>query len=121
MRSTDERHNHPSLVFARASEESDSARCEIRCRDRSLEHKRLGLFAPPGSKLAEFIPAVAPQGDEIVIEKTASGVFISTNIEYILRNLCVSHHATLLTLKDRYARVSNTSDVLQQLQSVEAS
>src|SRR5690606_9963504 len=59
-------------------------------RDRSLEHKNLGLHAPPGSKLAEFLPEVAPQGDEIVLEKTASGVFISTNLEYVLRNLCVS-------------------------------
>jgi len=59
-------------------------------RDRSPEHKRLGLHAPPGSKLAEFLPEVAPHDDEIVISKTASGVFISTNLEYILRNLCVS-------------------------------
>lgn len=59
-------------------------------RDRSLEHKHLGLHAPPGSKQAEFLPQVAPQGDEIVINKTASGVFNATNLEYILRNLCVS-------------------------------
>lgn len=59
-------------------------------RDRSLEHKNLGLHAPPGSKQAEFLPQVAPRGDEIVINKTASGVFNATNLEYILRNLCVS-------------------------------
>lgn len=59
-------------------------------RDRSLEHKKLGLHAPPGSRLAEFMPEVAPVGDEIVINKTASGVFVATNLEYILRNLCVS-------------------------------
>lgn len=56
-------------------------------RDRSLGHKRLGLHAPPGSKEAEFLPQVAPKGDEIVINKTASGVFNSTNIEYVLNNL----------------------------------
>jgi nicotinamidase-related amidase len=56
-------------------------------RDRSPGHKRLGLHAPAGSKEAEFIEAVAPLGDEIVINKTASGVFNSTNIEYVLRNL----------------------------------
>ncbi|MGJ3253791.1 MAG: cysteine hydrolase family protein [Elainellaceae cyanobacterium] len=56
-------------------------------RDRSLEHKRLGLHAAPGSKEAEFLPAVAPQGDEIVIPKTASGVFSCTNLDYVLRNL----------------------------------
>jgi nicotinamidase-related amidase len=56
-------------------------------RDRSPGHKRLGLHAAPGSKEAEFLPMVAPVGDEIVINKTASGVFNSTNLEYILRNL----------------------------------
>lgn len=56
-------------------------------RDRSPGHKRLGLHAAPGSKDAEFLEPVAPQGDEIVINKTASGVFNATNIAYILRNL----------------------------------
>lgn len=56
-------------------------------RDRGPGHKRLGLHAPPGSKEAEFLPEVAPQGDEIVINKTASGVFNATNLEYVLRNL----------------------------------
>jgi nicotinamidase-related amidase len=56
-------------------------------RDRGPGHKRLNLHAPPGSKEAEFIPEVAPVGDEIVINKTASGVFNATNIEYILRNM----------------------------------
>lgn len=56
-------------------------------RDRSPAHKRLGLHAPPGSREAEFIAEVAPQGDEIVLNKTASGVFTSTNLEYILHNL----------------------------------
>jgi nicotinamidase-related amidase len=56
-------------------------------RDRSPGHKRLRLHAPPGSKEAEFVDEVAPHGDEIVINKTASGVFVSTNLEYVLRNL----------------------------------
>lgn len=56
-------------------------------RDRSVGHQRLSLHAPPGSKEAEFLPEVAPKGDEIVINKTASGVFNATNIEYILRNM----------------------------------
>lgn len=59
-------------------------------RDRSPEHKRLGLLAPPGSAAAEFLPEVAPAGDEIVINKTASGVFIATNLEFVLRALGVS-------------------------------
>lgn len=56
-------------------------------RDRSPGHKRLGLHAAPGSKDAEFIESVGPQGDEIVLDKTASGVFNATNLNYILRNL----------------------------------
>jgi nicotinamidase-related amidase len=59
-------------------------------RDRSPGHKRLGLHAPPGSKEAEFLEVVAPEGDEIVINKTASGVFNSTNLNYILRNLSIT-------------------------------
>lgn len=56
-------------------------------RDRSAGHKRLHLHAPPGSKEAEFLPEVAPKGDEIIINKTASGVFNATNADFILRNM----------------------------------
>ncbi len=56
-------------------------------RERSPGHKRLGLHAAPGSKDAEFVEQVAPEGDEIVLDKTASGVFNSTNLHYLLRNL----------------------------------
>jgi len=59
-------------------------------RERSAGHKRLGLHAPPGSKEAEFLPEVAPKGDELVINKTASGVFNATNIEYLLRNMGIT-------------------------------
>ncbi len=59
-------------------------------RDRSPGHKRLNLHAAPGSKEAEFLPEVAPKGDELVINKTASGVFNATNIEYILRNMGIN-------------------------------
>lgn len=128
-------------------------------RDRSPGHKRLGLHAAPGSREAEFIETVAPQGDEIVINKTASGVFNSTNIGYILRNLditglfvtgvysneCVStairdacdlgfyvtlisdgcatvtpelQRATMITMKDRYARVLSTDEAIQEIKTV---
>ncbi len=56
-------------------------------RDRSAGHKRLNLLAAPGSKEADFLPEVAPIGDEIVINKTASGVFSSTNLHYVLNNM----------------------------------
>ncbi len=56
-------------------------------RDRSHGHKRLNLLALPGSKEAEFLDEVAPIDNEIVINKTASGVFSSTNLNYVLQNL----------------------------------
>lgn len=59
-------------------------------RDRGPQHKRLGLHAPPGSREAQFLEAVAPVGDEIVINKTASGVFNATNLSYVLRNLGIT-------------------------------
>lgn len=59
-------------------------------RDRSSGHKRLKLHAAPGSKEAEFIEAVGPIENEIVINKTASGVFNSTNIAYVLRNMNIT-------------------------------
>ena len=128
-------------------------------RDRSPGHKRLDLHAAPNSKEAEFLPEIAPRGDEIVLNKTASGVFVSTNIEYVLRNLgitglfvvgvysneCVStavrdacdlgfyvtlvsdgiatvtaelQGATITTLKDRYARVIDTEEAIQEIRGV---
>lgn len=56
-------------------------------RDRSRGHKRLGLHAPPGSKEAQILDEVKPVGDELVLSKTSSGVFASTNLYYILQNL----------------------------------
>jgi ureidoacrylate peracid hydrolase len=56
-------------------------------RDRSLDYKITGFSVPPGSWDGEVIDALKPLEDEIVIPKTASNVFCSTNIDYILRNL----------------------------------
>jgi len=58
-------------------------------RDRSLDHKISRLHFPKGSWEAKVIPDVAPLGDEIMIPKTASGIFNATNVEYVLRNLGV--------------------------------
>ncbi len=125
-------------------------------RDRSAGHKRLDLHAPPGSKEAEFLPEVAPVGDEIIINKTASGMFTSTNARYVLANLgvtalyvvgvytneCVSttvrdacdlgfdvtliedgcatvsrrlQRNTIAVLRDRYARILSTAEVIAEL------
>jgi nicotinamidase-related amidase len=60
-------------------------------RDRSLDHKLSDMHVPKGSRLAQVIAEVAPVGDEIVLPKTSSGVFNSTNIDYVLRNLGVEY------------------------------
>jgi biuret amidohydrolase len=57
------------------------------CREVSLEHKRLNLVAPSGSKESEILAELAPIENEIVLSKGASGVFNSTAIDQILRNL----------------------------------
>ena len=54
-------------------------------RDRSLDYKISGLDVPKGSLDARVIDAIAPGEDEIVPPKTSSSVFISTNIDYVLR------------------------------------
>jgi ureidoacrylate peracid hydrolase len=58
-------------------------------RDRSLDYKISGLHVPRGSIDAQVLTEIAPSDDEIVISKTSSSVFISTNIDYVLRNLGV--------------------------------
>lgn len=60
-------------------------------RDRSLDHKLSNMHIPKGSELAKVIPEVAPQGDEMVVPKTSSGVFNSTNMDYLLRNLGIEN------------------------------
>ena len=57
------------------------------CRDVSLEHKRLKLLAPAGSRESEILDELRPLKNEIVIAKGASGVFNATAIDQILRNL----------------------------------
>ena len=58
-------------------------------RDRSLDYKISGLNVPKGSWDGRVIDAIAPTDDEIVLPKTSSSVFISTNADYVLRNLGV--------------------------------
>lgn len=56
-------------------------------RDRSLDYKICDFFVARGSWEAKVVDALAPGDDEIVLPKTSSGAFNSTNIEYLLRNI----------------------------------
>ena len=70
-------------------------------RDRSLDYKITGFHVPKGSWDARVLDAIAPGDDEIVLPKTSSSVFISTNIDYVLRNLGVRQLAIAGLLTDQ--------------------
>ena len=56
-------------------------------RDRSLDYKISGIDVPYGSWDAQVLDEIAPADDEMIFRKSSSSVFISTNIDYVLRNL----------------------------------
>jgi ureidoacrylate peracid hydrolase len=60
-------------------------------RDRSLDYKITGFNVPKGSPDARMVDELVPTEDEIVFSKTSSSVFISTNIDYVLRNLGIKY------------------------------
>jgi ureidoacrylate peracid hydrolase len=55
--------------------------------DTSWRYKMMGILVPPGSKDAEFIEELAPVEGEVVLSKTTSNVFMSTNADFVLRNM----------------------------------
>ena len=58
-------------------------------RDRSLDYKITGFNVPKGSWDGKVIDQILPREDEIVLPKSSSSVFVSTHIDYVLRNLGV--------------------------------
>jgi nicotinamidase-related amidase len=58
-------------------------------RDRSLDYKITGFNVPKGSWDGKVVDELAPDDDEIVLPKSSSSVFVSTHIDYLLRNLGV--------------------------------
>ena len=60
-------------------------------RDRSLDYKITGFSVPPDSWEGQVLDAIKPAPDEMVIPKTSSNVFVSTNIDYVLRNLSTKY------------------------------
>jgi ureidoacrylate peracid hydrolase len=55
--------------------------------DTSWRYKVMGILVPPGSKDAEIIEELAPLPGEIVLSKTTSNTFLSTNADFVLRNM----------------------------------
>jgi len=128
-------------------------------RERSKGHKDKKIFAAKGSKEAEILKELKPLENEIVLPKTASGVFNATAIDQILRNLrieslvitgvvtnnCVEnavrdacdrgyavivvedgcaavteelHLAALRAMRDHFAKVKSTAEVIRLLKTV---
>ena len=58
-------------------------------RDRSLDYKITGFHVPKGAWDGQVIDQLAPLEDEIRLAKSSSSVFVSTHIDYLLRNLGV--------------------------------
>lgn len=56
-------------------------------RDTGPAHRRMGWCYPPGSEASRFLDAVTPLAGEIVITKTVSGAFTSTNLDSVLRHM----------------------------------
>ena len=60
-------------------------------RDRGLDYKISGIFAAKGSWQAEVVDELKPLKNEIIIPKTSSSLFNSTNFEYVLKNLSIQY------------------------------
>lgn len=70
-------------------------------RDRSLDHKLSDILVPRGSPLANTLPEARREADDILLPKTSSGVFNSTNLTYLLRNLGVRNVVVAGLLTDQ--------------------
>ena len=70
-------------------------------RDRGLDYKISGIFVPKGAREAEVIDELAPRPNDIVIPKTSSSLFNSTNFEYVLRNLGIEYLAVMGIMTDQ--------------------
>lgn len=69
------------IIHIRVAELTDDSR------DVGWKQVVRGLAVPKGSKEAQLLEEVAPADDEIVVSKSSSGAFATTNLDRILRNL----------------------------------
>lgn len=70
-------------------------------RDRSLDYKLSNFFIARGSHDAQVIDELKPARDEMVIPKTSSSLFNSTNFEYLVRNIGIDTIAVTGFLTDQ--------------------
>ncbi len=88
--------NHQRLLAAARASGVEVVHTIIRSltkdgRDRSTDHKLTPIHVAPDDPHALPPPSLMPVGDEILLPKTSSGVFNSTNLHYLLRNLGVRY------------------------------
>jgi nicotinamidase-related amidase len=90
-------------------------------RDRSLSHKKLGHAGDPTSREAEILDELKPKGDELVFNKTAGSVFLSTHITYVLRNMGIENLvvAGVVTTGCVHTAVTDAADLGFQVVLVE--
>jgi nicotinamidase-related amidase len=60
-------------------------------RDISLDHRLSNIFVPKGLPAGQPIKELKPIDNEIVLPKSSSGVFNSTNIDYVLKNMGIRY------------------------------
>ncbi|KAJ8542615.1 hypothetical protein ON010_g12198 [Phytophthora cinnamomi] len=61
-------------------------------RERSRAHKHAGIHVPKHGFGAQVPKRIAPDdGNDIVLSRTGVNVFAATNLDYVLRNLMVTH------------------------------
>ncbi|NGO55524.1 cysteine hydrolase family protein [Allomesorhizobium camelthorni] len=70
-------------------------------RDRSLDYKLSNFFIAKGSRDAKVIDELAPGRDEMVVRKTSSSLFNSTNFDYLARNIGIDTIAVTGFLTDQ--------------------
>lgn len=70
-------------------------------RDRGIDHKASFINNPRGSWEAQVIDEVKPADDDIIVRKTASGPWGTTNLDYILRNMGFEYLIVFGVLSDQ--------------------
>jgi ureidoacrylate peracid hydrolase len=58
--------------------------------DQTWRHRSFGVVTTVDSEDSEILPPIAPQDRDILLTKTGSSVFTSTNCEHLLRNMGIT-------------------------------
>jgi ureidoacrylate peracid hydrolase len=58
--------------------------------DQTWRHRSFGVVTTVDSEDSQILPSIAPQEGDIVLTKTGSSVFTSTNCEHLLRNMGIT-------------------------------